>query len=163
MSDAARAAYAAALAMFARRELSEAQVRERLARKEHPPEAIEDAILRLRAAGVVDDRRVALAAARTEVAVRSRGRARVMLRLQAIGIPHDVAREAADEVMAGIDEAGLLDRAVARRLRGSAIRDASHFRRLFQQLIRQGFSPAAVSKALRARGRHESAPDDETT
>jgi protein involved in polysaccharide export with SLBB domain len=67
MSDPVRAAYAAGLAMLARRELSEARVRERLRRKEHGAEAIDAAVARLREAGAVDDRRVAVSAARTEV------------------------------------------------------------------------------------------------
>jgi regulatory protein len=163
MSDPTRAAYAAALAMLSRRELSEAQLRERLARKEHGAEAIDAAIERLRAAGAVDDRRVALAAARTEAAVKSRGRARVLLKLRAIGIPPDVAEAAADEVLGSLDEATLIARAIDRRLRpaGAVIRDPPHFRRLLQQLIRQGFSPSLALRALKARAKRDAAPDEE--
>jgi regulatory protein len=155
MSDPVRSAYAAALAMLARRELSEAQVRERLARREHEKPAIEQAVERLKAAGALDDRRVALAAARTEAHVRSRGRARVVQRVRALGIDPDLASEAVDEVFAAIDEDALLERALARRLRGPAARvtDPAHFRRLFQQLIRQGFAPSAVTRALRTRSK----------
>lgn len=140
--------------MLARRELSEAQLRERLARREHPPDAIEAAVERLRASGLLDDRRVARSAARTEAQVRSRGRSRVMQRLHALGIPPEVAAEAADEVFETVDEEALLEAALARRLHGPAarIRDAAHFRRLHQQLVRQGFAPSAVTRALRARG-----------
>ena len=161
MSDPVRSAYAAALAMLARRELSEAQVRERLARREHEKPAIEQAVDRLKAAGALDDRRVALAAARTEAQVRSRGRARVVQRVRALGIDPDLASEAVDEVFAAIDEDALLERALARRLRGPAARitDPAHFRRLFQQLVRQGFSASAVSRVLRARGKKGSEPE----
>jgi regulatory protein len=146
--------YSAALAMLARRELSEAQMRERLSRRDHPPDAIDAAVDRLRASGLLDDRRVARAAARTEAQVRSRGRSRVLQRLHALGIAPDVASEAADEVFEGIDENALLEAALARRLRGpgTRIRDAAHFRRLHQQLVRQGFAPSAVTRALHARG-----------
>jgi regulatory protein len=161
MSDPARAAYSDGLAMLARRELSEAQLRERLARRDHAAEAVEAALVRLRETGAVDDRRVALGAARTEAQVKSRGRARVLRRLQSLGIPADVAAAAVDEVFRSLDEAALLDRALARRLRGPSaqIRDAAHFRRLHQQLIRQGFSPSAITAALRARTRHGAVPD----
>jgi regulatory protein len=147
-------AYSAALAMLARRELSEAQLRGRLARREHPPEAIDAAIARLRASGLLDDRRVARAAARAEAHVRSRGRVRVLQKLHALGIAHEVAVEAANEVFEALDEDALLEAALERRLRGrqARIQDAAHFRRLHQQLIRQGFAPAAVARALRARG-----------
>lgn len=147
-------AYSTALAMLGRRELSEAQLRERLARREHPPDAIDAVVERLRASGLLDDRRVARAAARTEAQVRSRGRSRVLQRLHALGIAPEVAEAAADEVFEAIDEEALLEAALARRLRGpgARIRDAAHFRRLHQQLVRQGFAPSAVTRALRARG-----------
>ncbi|HOC16879.1 MAG TPA: RecX family transcriptional regulator [Vicinamibacterales bacterium] len=150
-------AYSAALAMLARRELSERQLRERLERREHPPTAIEEAVTRLRASGLLDDRRVARAAARVEAQVRSRGRLRVLQRLHALGIAPEVAAEAADEVFGAIDEDTLLEAALARRLRGPAarIRDAAHFRRLHQQLVRQGFAPSAVTRALKRHWRGE--------
>jgi SOS response regulatory protein OraA/RecX len=76
-----------------------------------------------------------------------------------MGIAADVAADAVDEVFGSLDEPALLARALARRLRGpsSTVRDSAHFRRLYQQLIRQGFSPSAVISALKAR-----AKDDET-
>lgn len=155
MSDPNRAAYAAGLAMLSRRDLSVAQLRERLARKEHPADAIDEAVARLLAVGALDDRRVALSAARTETEVKSRGRGRVLRRLQALGIPPDIAESAVQEVFGAVDERALLERALERRLRGPspAIRDQAHFRRLFQQLVRQGFAPSAVIRALRARSR----------
>jgi regulatory protein len=163
MNDPLRAAYAAGLALLSRRELSEAQLRERLARKEHPPEAIDDAVRRLIEVRALDDRRVALTAARTEAQVKSRGRVRVLRRLQALGISEEIAREAADEVFGAVDERALLERALARRLRGpaSTLRDPARFRRLFQQLVRQGFAPALVLRALKAHARHEAVPDEE--
>jgi regulatory protein len=163
MSDPVRAAYAAGLAMLARRELSEAQVRERLRRKEHDEGAIEEAVARLRASRALDDRRVAAAAARTEAQVRSRGRAYVLRRLESIGIAPGTAAEAVEEVFGAIDESALLARALARRLRGpgATVRDPAHFRRLYQQLVRQGFPPSAVVAALKARARRDAVVDDD--
>jgi regulatory protein len=163
MSDPVRAAYAAGLAMLARRELSEAQIRERLRRKDHDGESVEAALERLRATGAVNDRRVAVSAARTEAQVRSRGRGYVLRRLQSLGIASDIADDAVDEVFGALDETALLQRALARRLRGPAARinDAAHFRRLLQQLIRQGFSPSAVVAALKARARRDTVVDEE--
>jgi regulatory protein len=162
MSDPVRAAYSAGLAMLARRELSEAQIRERLRRKDHDVGAIEEAVARLRAARAVDDRRVAVSAARTEAQVRSRGRAYVLRRLAALGIPPDLAADAVSEVFDAIDESALLGRALARRLRGPAatIHDPAHFRRLYQQLVRQGFAPHAVISALKARTKAGDLGDD---
>ncbi len=154
VNDPIQAAYAAGLAMLSRRELSEAQLRERLRRKDHPAEAIDGAVERLKQLRALDDGRVARAAARTEAQVRSRGRAYVLRRLQFIGIAKEIAEEAVNEVFGGLDEQALLDRAIGRRLRGPSarIRDAAHFRRLLQQLIRQGFPASRVIAALKARG-----------
>jgi regulatory protein len=163
VSDPLRAAYAAGLAMLARRELSEAQIRERLRRKDHPADAIEAAIERLKSVRAVDDRRVALSAARTEAQVRSRGRGYVLRRLQSMGIASETADEAVDEVFGAIDEPALLDRAIGRRLRGpgARIRDAAHFRRLLAQLVRQGFPASKVIAALKARAKADDVPHEE--
>jgi regulatory protein len=163
MSDPVRAAYAAGLAMLARRELSEARIRERLRRKEHGAAAIDAAVARLRETKAVDDRRVAVSAARTEAQVRSRGRGYVLRKLEALGIAPDTAAEAVDEVFGALDEAALLARALSRRLRGpsAAIRDQAHFRRLYQQLVRQGFQPSTVLAVLKARAKAGNVPDDD--
>jgi len=163
MSDPVRAAYAAGLAMLARRELSEVQIRERLRRKAHGAEAIDTAVARLREAGAVNDRRVAVGAARTETHVRSRGRGYVLRKLEALGIASDTAKEAVDEVFSALDESALLARALSRRLRGpsAVIRDQAHFRRLYQQLVRQGFQPSAVLAVLKTRANTGTVPDDD--
>ena len=163
MSDPVRAAYSAGLAMLARRELSEAQIRERLRRKDHDAGAVDRAVARLLEAGALNDRRVAVSAARTEAQVRSRGRAYVLRRLQAMGIAAEVSAGAVDEVFGALDEPALLSRALARRLRGPSapIQDAAHFRRLYQQLVRQGFSPSAVISALEVRAKAGDMPEDE--
>jgi regulatory protein len=164
MRDPVRAAYAAGLAMLARRELSEARLRERLRRKDHGDDAVDAAVARLREAGALDDRRVAVSAARTEAQIRSRGRSYVLRKLEALGISTEIAADAVDEVFGSLDESALLVRALSRRLRGPSpsIRDQAHFRRLYQQLIRQGFQPSAVIAALRQRARSAHVPDDET-
>ena len=69
--------YLDALKMLARRELSEAQVRQRLARRGHDPESIDAAVARLKGERAIDDARVAEAIARTETAAKRRGRLRV--------------------------------------------------------------------------------------
>ena len=63
MSSDAQRAYVDALRMLARRELSEAQVRQRLVRREHGQAAIDEALARLRNERAIDDARVAEAIA----------------------------------------------------------------------------------------------------
>ncbi len=65
--------YLTALKMLARRELSEAQLRQRLIRRQHDPDAIEAALARLKAERSLDDERVAGAIARSETNLKKRG------------------------------------------------------------------------------------------
>src|SRR5215813_9793104 len=97
-------AFADGLKMLARRELSEHQVRERLARKGHARDAIDDAIARLREARAIDDERVAEAIARMETSVRRRGRLRVRMQIERTGIAKSTAKRAADEAVDAIDD-----------------------------------------------------------
>lgn len=149
--------------MLARRELSEAQVRERLVRRAFEPPLIDEAVDRLRRAGILDDFRVAVAAVRTEALIRHRGRLRIQRYLASRGIAAEIATRAIDEVFGAIDEPALIERALARRLRGprARIEDSAHFRRLHQYLIRQGFHAAAVTALLKRRSRPGATPDDE--
>lgn len=145
-------AYIVALTLFSRRELSEAQLRTRLARKEFPDDEIESAVERLRAEGTVNDRRVALAAARLESSIRHRGRARVRQKLRTLGIDSDTAESAVNEVFEEVDEGALLDRALERRLRGQAAKDLDDKgrARIVRGLAAQGFTIEAILKRLRA-------------
>ena len=146
-------AYSDALRILAGRELSDHDLRARLIDREHPPEEIDAAIERLKETGAVDDRRVARAYARTASKVKGRGRLRVARELQAMGIARDVITEAVAEVFGDLDERGLIDRAIQKKLRGGKKPTTVQERaRLYQYLMRQGFTPAAVSIALRKLG-----------
>jgi len=144
-------AYITALTMLSRRELSEAQIRTRLARKEFPDDDIEAAVERLRQDGTINDRRVALAAARMESAIRHRGRSRVIQKLRSLGIAGDVAESAVNEVFEEVDEGALLDRAFERRLRGQAPKDLDEKGRgrIVRGLAGQGFAIDAILKRLK--------------
>jgi regulatory protein len=147
-------AYLDGVKMLARRELSEQQVRQRLARKGHAPAAIDDAIARLREARAIDDARVAEAIARTETSVRRRGRLRVRMQIERAGISRSTAKQAVDEVFDGVDDAALLEASLRKRLRGrDTIEDDREFQRLYRYLIGQGFEPDRVLAALHARRR----------
>ncbi len=67
-------AYTVALTLLSARELSEAQLRTRLKRRELDADDIDAAIARLKADRTLNDRRVALAIARMESAIKHRGR-----------------------------------------------------------------------------------------
>ena len=147
-------AYADGLRMLARRELSVVQVRARLLDREHSTEDTEAAIQRLLESGALDDRRVARAYARTASAVKGRGRLRVQQELHAMGIGREVAAEAVAETFGDVDERSLIDKAIQKKLRvtGSGPKRKLSLQeraRLYQFLMRQGFTPAGISAALR--------------
>ena len=145
-------AYLDALKMLARRELSEAQVRQRLVRRSHAPEAIDDAIARLKAARAIDDARVAEAIARTETTVRRRGQLRVKRKIESAGIDRTTARRAVDDVFGDLDAVALLEAALAKRLRArTTIADQKEFQRLYRYLLNQGFDADRVMHVLQAR------------
>ena len=144
--------YTDALRMLARRELSEAQVRQRLHRRGHPDDEIDTAIARLIADRAIDDARVAEAIARTETSVKRRGRLRVARQIESAGIAKSTARRAVDEVFADLDPRTHLEAALSKRLRGSArIEDDKQFQRLYRYLVGQGFEHDQVLRALDAR------------
>ena len=149
MSD----AYVVGLTLLARRELSEVQLRRRLARRKFDDEEIDGAIARLRREGALDDRRTAIACARTEANVKRHGRLRAVRAVEALGIARPLARAAVAEAFADLDEEALLAQAIDRRLRRSA-GDAptpAAVRRLHRYLLAQGFEAGRVTAAIRTR------------
>ena len=140
--------------MLARRELSEAQLRQRLTRHGHPSSAIDEAVARLIDARSLDDARVAAAIARTELTVKGRGRLRVLRRIHAAGIAADLGERAVAEAFQDVDEEALLASALEKRLRGQRlISDERERARLYRFLLGQGFESDRVLALLRARQR----------
>ena len=160
--DARKAAHAAALRLLAGREMSGARVSERLRARGFPDDVVTEAVARLTAAGVIDDRRAAQAAARTLVTVRQRGRHRVRRELEHLGFDKDLAHEALERVLGEADEAAVLGKVVASKLRGRrSIPDPAAYRRLFASLLRRGFPADLIRAALRPHWRHEAEPGDQ--
>lgn len=158
-------AYLDGLKLLSRRELSEHQVRLRLARKGHAAPEVDEAIERLKADRSLDDRRTAEALARTEALVRRRGRIRVRRALDDAGIPEGLARQALETVFASVDEDEAIAAALGRRLRGDRpIGDDREFQRLYRYLVSRGFESGRVLSVLRAHRRAGppggSSPDD---
>jgi regulatory protein len=144
--------YLTALKMLARRELSEAQLRQRLTRRQHDPDAIDAALARLKTDRSLDDERVAGAIARSETGIKKRGRYRVTRQIEAAGIAASVARRVVEETFAAIDADTLLRDALDRRLRGrTRIADDKEFQRLYRYLVAQGFEPDRVMTLLRTK------------
>jgi regulatory protein len=145
-------AYVDGLRMLARRDLSEAQIRQRLERRAHTPGDIDSAVARLVAERAIDDARVAASIARSQSSVKRRGKLRILREIERAGIAGATARHAVDAVFESIDPEALIEASLARRLRGrDRIADQAELARLYRYLIGQGFGPDEVTRALRAR------------
>ena len=144
-------AFTLALTLLGQRELSESQLRVRLARRGCDPDAIDTALVRLKQDRTLDDARVARAAARLEAAIRRRGPGRVRQRLQGMGLAPDLIQQAVTETFAEVDAAALLDDALGRRLRGRSLSDLDERARarLVRGLVGQGFALGTVLKRVK--------------
>jgi regulatory protein len=152
-----KTAYVDALHMLGRRELSVKQLRERLLDREHDRENVDRAIDLLIENKALDDARVAGAYVRTAVKIKGRGRLRIQRELQVMGIDKAVAVEALAEAFGEVDERTLIAKALQKKLRGNQkIASPAEYARVFQFLMRQGFSPATVTAVLR---RHRKGSD----
>ena len=149
----AETAYLTALQQLARRELSEAQLRQRLSRRGFPPDDIDGAIDRLRQDGSLDDARVAAAIARSQLSIKKRGARRVRREIEAAGITAALAERAVAEVYAEVDADALMAAAIDRRLGTRRLDDDREMARLYRYLIGQGFDADRAMNALRARRR----------
>ena len=146
-----RTAYVDALHLLGRRERSVKQLREQLLDRDHAREDVDRAIALLEENRAVDDARVASAYARTALKVKRRGRLRVQRELHEMGIDKDVASQALAEAFADVDERSMIAQALEKKLRGKKkIASVADYARVYQFLMRQGFSPGAVASALRA-------------
>jgi regulatory protein len=144
-------AYTVALTLLSARELSEAQLRTRLKKRKLAEQDIAEAIARLKEDRTLNDRRVALAIARMESAIKHRGRSRVIQKIRQAGINSDTAEDAVREVYEEVDEEALLDQAIERKLRGQTAKDLDENgqARIVRALAGQGFRLDAILQRLK--------------
>ena len=155
--DSSQAAYVVALGWLSARELSEGQVRDRLARRGYTARAIDPAIARLLADRTLDDRRAASEVARTEARVRRHGPRRIIGRLLAMRVDRELAKEIVQELVGETDQRELAEQALAKRLRGNTARlsDPHERRKLVRYLVGQGFSASEASRLIRKKSREK--------
>ena len=155
-------AYLDALHLLSRRALTVAECRARLADRGHASEQIDAALEHLRETGGLDDGKVARALAQTGVEIKGRGRLRIQREILARGVDQETASRAVAEVFEDRDERTLVNRAVQKKLRGRPRPTTpAELARLYQHLMRKGFTPAVISAAIRRlRGNAGEDPDD---
>jgi regulatory protein len=140
------AAHRAALRAVARRAHARIDLRRRLLQKQHPPHAVDGALERLSAAGLLNDVQFATGYAAAK-ARRGRGPARLVRDLQAQGVERRVAETAVRTSLAaeGLDPSGTVRELAAKRAKQLAgLPPVVKKRRLVAFLVRRGFAGAEV-------------------
>jgi len=140
------AAHRAALRALARRAHARFDLRRRLLQKQHPPAAVDGALDRLAAAGLLNDAQFArdFAAAKAR---RGRGPARLVRDLQSQGVDRRIAEDAVRTSLAaeGVDpEQAVLALAQKRARQLAGLPAPVRKRRLVAFLVRRGFGGAEV-------------------
>ncbi len=144
------AAHRAGLRALARRAHARHDLRRRLLQKQHPPPAVDEALARLEATGLLDDARFAIDYAAAK-ARRGRGPARLIGDLLAQGVERRVAENAVRTSLAaeGVDPAEAVRALAEKRARQLAgLPPAVRKRRLVAFLMRRGFSGADVREVV---------------
>jgi regulatory protein len=140
-----------ALKLLGRRDYTTAEIRQKLLDREFSAEDVDAAVDGLIADRLLDDRRTAAAHLRTASRVKGRGRLRIQQELQARGVDRGLVRE----VLAGLpaaDETTAIETFLRRRRLPDTLTMADR-RRVFQQLLRRGFTSDVIAKALKNRDR----------
>ncbi len=145
-AEAAQAdAMAASLRLLSYRPRSEAELRQRLARRGTPPALVDGVIERLRELGLVDDAAFAQAWVDSRDRASPRGRRLLRQELLAKGVDSDTSRE----LLENVDEPDAALRAASRR--ATSLRDLSYDefrRRLGDFLRRRGFDYDTVRRTV---------------
>jgi len=120
------------------------------------PALVDEAIARLREYGYLDDEKFAQSYASLRLRERPIGRRRLQRDLWLKKVDKKAAESALDEVFESTPEAGLIDRAIAKRvrLRGKP-KTREDAKKLFDHLLRQGFEFELVSEKVRALAKSE--------
>lgn len=146
-----------ALNMLGRRENTRAQLRRKLLQRKYEPADIDRVLDDLVAAGFLDDARAAKSFARHASHIKGQGRNRIARELAAKGVDPDIVAQTLDAQIDPDEEAERLRVALERKSRGKDLTDRRESSKVWQALVRQGFSADAVSKALRKAGTDEDA------
>ena len=144
------AACRAALRALARRSHARLDLKRKLVKKQHPPEAVDEALRRLEVRGLIDDRRFAgeYAALR---AARGRGPVRLIKDLLAQGVDRRLAEES---VRHALDEEGVDPQIEARAVAVKRARQLADLpaavrkRRLLAYLARRGYGGPGVKELV---------------
>jgi regulatory protein len=147
-----RSTYERALDMLEARARGVTELRRLLIKKGEPADAVDAAIERLRASGVLDDANFARQLTRSKALGGGHSRRRIQQELAKRGVARDVSDEAIAEVFdeEGVDEAAAIERVARKKLRTLGTVDApTRKRRLYAFLARRGYDVDAIARVVR--------------
>ena len=156
-----RKTFERAVKLLAAKPRSVAELRERLLQRRGTSKAVvETVIARLREYGYLDDERYAFSYASSKVKQRPLGRRRLERDLKFKKIENNVAAEALELVYSETPEEQLIDRAIEKRIRlRGRPKDRAEAKKLFDHLLRQGFSFDLVSEKVRSATHYTDDPE----
>ena len=145
-----RSAYEDGLRRLARRDHSEAELRQALLRKGFAAEEVQLALDRLVRNRHLDDVAFAERFARSRLASQARGRNHVRVALASRGVEPAIADQALAEALRDVSEAEMLDQ-LAKKYWAQRKREEprQRLRKLWNFLLRRGYPPEIVSRRLR--------------
>lgn len=133
-----------AFSLLSYRERSEGEVRQRLALRGYPQDAIDNVVSELTELNYLDDKRFSLSWLRSRRESRPGSRSKIRWELLAKGVKEEVIAEALDEEYPPEEEAG-----VARKLAEKRASQAGSTRkRIYDYLRRRGFGHDVIMRTL---------------
>src|SRR5262249_2859558 len=144
-----------ALNLLSYKPRSLAEMRARLMEKDWAEEAVVDQVLaRLEELGYLNDEEFAANFANSRLTAKPIGRSRLRHDLRRKKLPSETIENALDEAYEQQSEEELIDRAISKRVRlKGAPTDRDQAKRLFDYLIRRGFSFDLVIRKVREAGK----------
>ncbi|GEM_PF-2757172 len=149
MEKTAKRAWDLILRALARREMSESEVRRKLASKGYPRQVQEEIVEKARRLQLVDDRKVAYNHARFRAESCRRGPQRVRQELLSRGISPEWIEEAIRAAFPPEESGEAVSRALDRMLRGKGMpEDRSGREKVIRRLLRAGFAYPDVQRVV---------------
>ena len=143
--------YTAALRALMRRAHSVYEMRQVLERRAQDGAAVRRVLQRLKQESLLDDARYARQFVRYRVESRRQGRFRIARDLRTRGVPDRHIEAALEDIFAETDEAALVRKRLARRLKNlRGALDQRKLASLYRSLLRAGFSADVIRAELRA-------------
>jgi regulatory protein len=138
--------------MLARRPYSVAEMRQALAKKFNDKEGVQQAVVRLRELGYLDDRKFAEHHAASLAQNRGLGRLRIRRELKSKLVDYKAIEPALQEAFSQTNEQEILEQVLEKKVRTLRLPlTQSKLHSLCQSLMRRGFRAGDIMRAVRAR------------